>query len=422
MQENALPASAVVDPNTFTDEARLHGMLARLRRTDPLPFVQAEGFAPFWLVTRHEDITAIELDPKHFLNAPRQAIFPLELERRSQKITGKPSSELMRNVVAMDGEEHRAYRAIAQSRFLPNAFANMRKSIEALASESIQRMADLGERCDFAGDIAKWYPLRVIMSLFGVPREDEELMLRLTQQILSGQDPEFAQASEGANTRAMMEMAAYFFPFIKERRTSPRDDLASVIANATIDGQQLADRDVFGYFMIIATAGHDTTSYSLAGGLLALLENPEQMARLRADPALLPSAVDEMIRWCTPVRQFCRTATEDRVIRGSKIRAGDVCLLSYPSANRDEDVFKDPYAFRIERKPNRHLAFGTGPHVCLGQHLAKIELITFLRELLERVETLELAGTPRFVASAFVGGVKELPIRYRFRKTAPSVS
>jgi cytochrome P450 len=418
MQENDLPASAVVDPNTFTDEARLHGMLARLRRVDPLPHVQADGFAPFWLVTRHEDITAIELDPKHFLNAPRQAIFPLELERRSQQMTGKPSSELMRNVVAMDGEEHRAYRAIAQSRFLPSALSNMRQSIEALASESVQKMAKLGQQCDFAGDIAKWYPLRVIMSLFGVPRQDEELMLRLTQQILSGQDPEFAKSGEGTNTRAMMEMAQYFAPFIKDRRSNPRDDLASVVANATIDGQLLADRDVFGYFLIIATAGHDTTSYSLAGGLLALLENPEQMARLRADPTLLPLAVDEMIRWCTPVRQFCRTATENRLIRGSQIKAGDVVLLSYPSANRDEAVFKDPFEFRIDRKPNRHLAFGTGPHVCLGQHLAKIELVTFLRELLARVDTVELAGQPRYVASAFVGGVKELPIRYRVRKLA----
>jgi cytochrome P450 len=260
------------------------------------------------------------------------------------------------------------------------------------------------------------------MSLFGVPRQDEELILRLTQQILSGQDPEFTSTSEAANTRAVMELGQYFAPFIKNRRSHPRDDLASVVANATIDGQLLADRDVFGYFLIIATAGHDTTSYSLAGGLLALLENPEQMAQLRADPSLIPLAVDEMIRWCTPVRQFCRTATEDRLIRGSQIKAGDVCLLSYPSANRDDAVFKNPFAFRIDRKPNRHLAFGTGPHVCLGQHLAKMELAIFLREFLARIETVELAAKPRFVASAFVGGVKELPIRYRFRTPAKATS
>jgi cytochrome P450 len=416
MQDNDLPATAIVDPTAYTDVERLHGMLARLRRVDPLPYVQAEGYSPFWLVTRYADIIAIEQDPKRFINAPRQAIFPLSYERRNQEMSGKPTKDLMRNVVAMDGDEHRAYRAIAQSRFLPNAMTNMRQSIESLASEFVQRMAALGERCDFAGDVAKWYPLRVIMNLFGVPPQDEALMLRLTQQILSSQDPEFAQESEGSSIHAMMEMAQYFAPIVKDRRSNPRDDLASVVANAIIDGQLLSDRDVFGYFLIITTAGHDTTSYSLTGGLLALLQNAEQMARLRAEPTLIPMAVDEMIRWSTPVRQFCRTATEDRTIRGQQIKAGDVLLLSYPSANRDEEVFADPFAFRIDRKPNRHLAFGTGPHVCLGQHLAKLELVSFLREFLARVETVELAGQPRFVASSFVGGVKELPIRYRFRK------
>jgi len=416
MHENDLPAAAIVDPSTYTDEARLHGMLARLRRIDPLPYVQAEGFSPFWLVTRYADIIAIEQDAKQFINAPRQAIFPLSYERRNQEMTGRPTKDLMRNVVAMDGDEHRAYRAITQSRFLPNAITNMRQSIEALASEYLQRMEALGERCDFAGDVAKWYPLRVIMSLFGIPSEDEALMLRLTQQILSSQDPEFAHNSGGSGIQAMMEMAQYFAPIVKERRSNPRDDLASVVANAVVDGQLLSDRDVFGYFLIITTAGHDTTSYSLAGGLLALLQNPEQMARLRAESTLIPTAVDEMIRWCTPVRHFCRTAVEDRVIRGQHVKAGDVLLLSYPSANRDEEIFTDPFAFRVDRKPNRHLAFGNGPHVCLGQHLAKLELVSFLREFLARVEAVELAGEPRFVASSFVGGVKELPIRYRFQK------
>ena len=175
---------------------------------------------------------------------------------------------------------------------------------------------------------------------------------------------------------------------------------------------------MFGYFLIIATAGHDTTSYSLTGGLKALLENPDQLAKLRADPSLLPSAVDEFIRWTSPVKHFMRTATEDVEIEGKQVRAGDIVMLSYPSANRDEDVFDDPFAFRVDRKPNRHLAFGTGPHLCLGQHLAKMELISFMREFLARIDDVELAGIPRAVQSTFVGGVKNLPIRYAVRELA----
>jgi cytochrome P450 len=260
-----------------------------------------------------------------------------------------------------------------------------------------------------------WYPLRVIMTILGIPREDEALMLDFAQRVLSAEDPEFQRAGENGSVAAIMEMYQYMAPVIADRRANPRDDIGSVIATAKVDGAYLAERDVFGYFLILATAGHDTTSYALAGGLLALMQNPDQMAKLRADPALIPSAVDEMIRWTTPVRHFARTATEDATIGGQAIKAGDLFLLSYPSANRDEAVFEDPFAFRIDRKPNRHLAFGTGPHLCLGQHLARMELMAFLREFLARVEHIELAGTPRWTEATFVGGVKRLPVRYRFR-------
>jgi cytochrome P450 len=333
-------------------------------------------------------------------------------EARSRELSGGDVQKLMRNLVAMDGDEHRVYRAISQSRFLSKALNAIKADVEALAVEFVDRMEATGGACDFSADIAMWYPLRVIMTILGVPPQDEALMLRLAQQTLSSQDPEF-QVEGTSPVMAMKEMYEYFQPIIADRRRSPRDDIASVIANATFDGEPLPDRDVFGYFLIVATAGHDTTSYSLAGGLLALLQNPDQMAKLRADPSLVPSAVDEMIRWSSPVRHFSRTATEDCEVAGKKIAAGDVLMLSYPSANRDETIFEDPFAFRVDRKPNRHLAFGTGPHLCLGQHLAKMELVAFVREMLARVEHIALAGEPRFVQSTFVGGVKRLPIRFR---------
>ena len=196
-------------------------------------------------------------------------------------------------------------------------------------------------------------------------------------------------------------------------RTTPNGTLASVISNARINGELLPDRDVFGYFNITATAGHDTTSYALTGGTLAFLQNPGELARLRADPALMPLAVEEVLRWTTPVKHFCRTAVSDYELAGKQIKAGDIMLLSFPSGSFDEALYDDPFTFRIDRRPNRHLAFGTGPHVCLGQYLARIELSSFFSELLARVEHLELAGTPRFVEGSFVGGVKFLPVRYR---------
>lgn len=415
MSDYDLPAAAIVDPRCFADPGALHGMLARLRRTDPLPYVEAEGFRPFWLATRHADITEIEMASDRFINAPRQAILPLSYEQRSLQQTGGAGVQsMMRNLVAMDGDEHRAFRGITHTNFLAKSLNSLSSSINSLATEFVGRLAATGGTCDFATDIAMWYPLRVIMTLVGVPAQDEALMLRLTQQILSGQDPEFQRDS--GSISPFVEMFNYFKPIIEDRRNNPRDDIASVIANATIDGAALAERDVFGYFLILATAGHDTTSYSLAGGLLALLQNPEQFALLRADPALVPSAVEEMLRWAAPVRHFCRTATEDYEIAGKKLRQGDVILLCYPSGCRDEAVFGDPDVFRIDRKPNRHIAFGTGPHLCLGRNLARMELAAFLREFVARVDHIELAGPARFSESAFVSGVKNLPVNFRMKE------
>ena len=414
MIENDLPAEALADPRTFTDPAALHGLLARLRRTDPLAVITAPDHAPVRLVTRHADIMAIERDAARFINQPRQAHFSIsQMEASRKALGGVDVGKFMRNLVSMDGPDHQAYREITQSYFTPKGLESLRGEIERLAAEFVGRMADHGGTCDFA-QVALAYPLRVIMTMLGVPVEDEPLMLRLTQQTLTSQDPEF-QAEGGSSMGAMMEMYLYFQTMIADRRANPQGDLASIIANSRLNGELLPEPDVFGYFNIISTAGHDTTSYAITGGLLALLENPEQMARLRAEPALMPTAVEEIIRWTTSVKHFCRTATQDCIVAGREIKAGELLLLSYPSANRDEAVFGDPDEFRIDRKPNRQLAFGFGPHVCLGQYLARLELGLFLTELLARVEDIELAGTPRFVEGTFVGGVKHLPIRYRMK-------
>lgn len=416
MTTSTLPTEAITDPRTFTDPAALHGLLARIRKEDPLPFIAAHDYAPFWLVSRHSDILEVERNSALFINAPRQALLPLSYERQARAAAGGvETAAIMRNLILMDGEEHKAYRQITQSYFTPKGLESLIGDIEQLATEFISRMDQSEGEIDFA-QVAMAFPLRVVMTMLGVPPADEPMMLRLTQQTLSSQDPEFQK--EGGARAAMLQMYSYFQKIIADLRATPNDTLASVISNARIDGELLADRDVFGYFNITATAGHDTTSYAITSGMLAFLENPDELAKLRTDPALMPLAVEEILRWTTPVKHFCRTAVNDCVVAGKAIKAGDLLLLSFPSGSFDEAIYEDPFTFRIDRRPNRHLAFGTGPHVCLGQYLARFELASFFRELLDKVEHIELAGTPRFVEGSFVGGVKHLPVRYRLKPAA----
>jgi cytochrome P450 len=298
--------------------------------------------------------------------------------------------------------------------------ANLRKlqgTVDELAAGYVDRLGELGGECDFVKDVAIWYPLRVVMSIFGVPEEDEPLMLKLTQELFGSSDPDNQRSFEPQDfLQVVYDFEAYFAELTRQRRASPRDDVATVIANAQLDGKPIPELEANGYYMIIATAGHDTTSSSTAGGLLALLENPGQMMKLRADPeALLPTAVDEMIRWVSPVRHFMRTATENYELRGRTIKAGESAILWYPSANRDEEIFSAPFEFRVDRRDAKQLAFGFGAHVCLGQHLARMEMTSLYRQLLERVDHIELAGEPRYIQSTFVGGLKSLPIRYRMK-------
>ena len=405
-----LPAEAVALASTYADDIRLQQLLARLRLERPIHRIENPKFEPFWLITRHADILSIEKDSVRFINAPRQAL--LSLKRLAATPAPADGGQMMRNVAGMDGEDHRAYREITQAYFTPKGLTDVVRGIEDLARDYIDRMAGMGGECDFS-QIAMSFPLRVIMQMLGVPEQDEPMMLRMTQQTLTSEDPEFQQ--EGGPLAALMEAFRHFAATTADRRAHPRDDLASVIANARIAGEYLPVPDVLGYFFVISTAGHDTTSYALSGGMLAFLESPGEWVKLKADPSLLPNAVEEILRWTTPVKHFCRTATEDCELHGNQIKAGDILVLNYPSANRDDDAFEDPAVFRIDRKPNRHLAFGTGPHVCLGQYRARFELTSFFRELLARTDHIELAGIPRRAEGSFVGGVKHLPVRYTMR-------
>lgn len=407
--------NAIVRADFWSNEAGIHDQLTWLRQNDPLRKISPEGFEPFWNVTKYEDIKEIEGKKEIFINDPRPTLAELGRIEMVEAVLGR--RHLIRSLIAMDEPDHLKYRRLTQGWFMGANLKKLQARVDELAKISVDRMAELGGECDFVKDVAVWYPLRVIMEILGVPPEDEALMLKLTRELFGPADPDNERSFSPEEFFTVNgEFEDYFAALTRKRREQPTDDVASLIANGTVDDKAIPDVEANGYYIIIATAGHDTTSASTAGGLLELIKSPEQMARLRANPdELLPTTVDEAIRWVTPVRHFMRTATEDYSIRGQTIKAGESAILWYPSANRDEEIFSNPFEFQIDRKDAKQLAFGFGAHVCLGQHLARMEMQAIYREILNRVTDIELVGEPTYIHSTFVGGLKSMPIRYRMK-------
>lgn len=403
-------AKVFAEPAAYADEPRLHAALSKLRADAPVSYVDVPGYKPFWAITKHADVLAVERNSKLFTNWPRPVLMSAESDEQQAAIG-------IRTLIHMDDPQHRVVRAIAADWFAPKAMRAMDLRITELAKRYVDRMRDAGGECDFVQEVAVNYPLYVIMSLLGVPESDFPRMLKLTQELLGSDDEEYQRsaASQEEKVGALLDMFAFFNDLTAARRATPTEDLASTIANARIDGEPLGDIDTVSYYAIIATAGHDTTSATISGGMRALAENPDQLARLQADMSLLPQATEEMIRWVTPVKAFMRTASADTTIRGVPIAEGDSLLLSYISANRDEDAFDEPFRFDVGREPNKHVAFGFGIHFCLGAALARLEVNRFFAELIPRLTSVELAGEPESIATTFVGGLKHLPIRYTLR-------
>jgi cytochrome P450 len=405
-----------VDPDAYLDLENWHERAAFLRREDPVHRVEIPGWRPFWALTRYEDIWAIERQHQRFPNRVESVLQP-DGFYESQAAMGVS----VRSLVQMDDPEHKAYRSVANDWFKP---ANMRRLAEDRARELsrhfVDRMVELGPECDFAREIGLLYPLRIIMAILGVPEKDEPMMLALTQKLFGAEDAEFgAEGGMEARLAALLEFHGYFSELTEGRRGNPAEDLATLLAEARVEGEPIGDLERFSYYLLVATAGHDTTSNTLNAGIEMLARDPSMLKRLRAEPSLIPNAVDEMIRWASPARHFLRYATEDVELHGKKIKAGDCLLLSYLSANRDEEKFADPFRFDVARaNANEHLAFGTGVHFCLGAHLARLELRVFLEELVPRAEALALVGRPQHLRTNFVGGVKNLPLRYRLLPAA----
>ena len=413
-------AFQAVNPAAYADNS-VHDAFRWLRANNPLGKAELEGVYPFWLVTKHADILEISRQNDLFHSGDMPTTFTtVEGDQMVRKMTGG-SPHLVRTLVQMDAPDHPKYRIMTQSWFLPQNIRKLEERIRTIARQHVDHMASLGGECDFVGEIALYYPLRVIMEILGVPPRDEPRMLRLTQELFGAQDPDLNRdrttVMEGPEALAAIQgVIADFFMYFKgitdDRKANPAEDLASVIANGKLDGEPINDFEAMSYYVIVATAGHDTTSSSTAGAIWGLCENPGELAKLKADPSLIPGLVDEAIRFTTPVKHFMRSATADTEIGGRKIAKGDWLWLAYPSGNRDEAVFENPDAFRVDRKSNKHLAFGYGAHLCLGQHLAKMEMRILFEELLPRLKSLDFNGEPRLSQANFVGGPKVLPIKY----------
>lgn len=415
---------AVIDPKSYGTWDPLLDQFDALRASAPVARVVApeDEHEPFWLVSGFDEVMKVSKDNATFLNNPKSAVFTLRIgDMLARSITGG-SPHLVDSLVAMDAPKHPKLRRLTQDWFMPKNLSKLDGEIRKIANESIDRMLAAGEQGDFIPLVAAPYPLHVVMQILGVPPEDEPKMLFLTQQMFGGQDEDLNKSGlkdlppeqiSQIVAGAVAEFERYFAGLAAERRQNPGEDVATVIANAVIDGEPMSDRDTAGYYIIVASAGHDTTSASSAGAVLALARDPDLFARAKADRSLLPGIVEEAIRWTTPVQHFMRTAARDTELGGQQIAQGDWLMLNYVAANHDPAQFPEPRKFDATRPANRHAAFGAGSHQCLGLHLARLEMRILLDVLLDRVESLELAGAPRRVNSTFVGGYKALPLRWK---------
>ncbi|WP_338596990.1 cytochrome P450 [Saccharopolyspora sp. SCSIO 74807] len=425
-------ANQVVLPEGHRDETRLFEAYRWLRENNPLAKVTVEGFDPVYLVTKHADIMEIERQPDIFTSGggeepgSHNPILTNQAGDEFTKSINNGSLRVLETVTFLDPPEHTLVRDIAAEWFRPATLKKWEDTIRTLAQEAIAKGLRSGtNEIDFVKDFALYFPLHVIMSLFGVPVEDEPRMMGLTQDFFGAADPDAARQDVAPTTpeaaaqqfaAAIQDFYAYFDRLVEDRRATPEDDLATIIANARQeDGEFFAKEIAYGWFIAIATAGHDTTSSTLSSAIEALAHHPDQLRRVQEDPKLIPHLVNESLRWASPVKQFTRQATQEYELRGRQIKPGDRFALLYQSANQDADIFNDPETFNIDRRPNKHIAFGYGPHMCVGQHLAKQELRIMFEELLPRIERVEVTGERKLVQTNFVGGLKNLPVNLVLR-------
>ncbi len=397
----------IYDPDVYVGGVP-HDDFERLRREEPVSYQPENGIIyggingkGFWAITKYDDIVACARNPHVFsswvggTNVPDHQEMDLDYIRM-----------LMIN---MDPPQHTKFRALVRRGFTPRQVAAMKQGCADWVDKTFDA-APVGETFDFVRWVAGEIPLQILAEVMGIPQSDRQMIFDWSNRLIGFDDPEFQTSMDDARLAAA-EVWMYANERAEERRGSDGTDLISLLVNGTVDGEHLTEMEFDAFFLMLCVAGNETTRNAMSGGLLALLERPDVMAELWANPDLIDTAVEEVLRWVTPVMHFRRTATQDTVLRGAHIREGDKVVLFYPSGNRDEDHFDDPYRFDIRRNPNYHLSFGNGEHFCLGAHLARLELRLAFRQMIERYSTIELMGEPRRLRSNFINGIKEMPVK-----------
>jgi len=387
----------LLDQDHYAVHGPPHAAFGRLRAEAPVSWHEHPDIGGFWAITRYRDLFAISLDQKTFSSHRRGAIMRPWNEEEYQ------AQQNM--LINLDPPEHTKYRKLVSLGFSGRMIRRLEEHVRDITTSILDQVAGAGE-CDFVDAISAELPLRVI-----VPVEDRRRVLQWSNQMIAYDDPEY-QTDPMVPHIAAAELFMYANELAADRLANPRDDLASDLMQGEVDGNRLSLQEFNAFFMLLLVAGNETTRNLISGGLLALIEHPEERVRLQADPSLLPTAVEEMLRWVTPVNLFQRTATRDVEVGGQQIREGDKLVLFYASANRDEDAFPDAGRFDIGRTPNDHLAFGIGPHFCLGANLARLEIRVMFEELLRRMPDIEVAGSVERLRSNFINGIKRMPIRF----------
>jgi cholest-4-en-3-one 26-monooxygenase len=396
----------IASPEHYEKHGYPHGEWTWLRRHDPVFWYERPNVHPFWAITKHADIIEIGKQPELFLNAPRLAVFTLDLP--------PPEEGVSRHLLNMDPPDHARYRRVTSGWFTPRAVRAMDGKIRDVTRRVLDDAAEKSGG-DFVADVSARITIAVIAEMLGVPPADWNLLFHWTNEIIAPQDPEFQHGATPKETsdRARVELFTYFNDLVEQRRAAPTGDIVSVVANGAVNDTPLPIVELLSYYFLLVVAGNETTRNAMTGGMLAFLDNPAEWQKLRNDGSLVDNAVEEIVRWTTPVIQFCRTATRDYELRDKTVQKGESVCLFYASGNRDEEVFDHPFVFQVDRQPNPHIAFGMGEHVCLGAHLARLELRHAFAQLRERLETCEMAGPVERVRSSFVGGIKRAPMNWR---------
>ncbi len=387
------------------EQAAPHEWFDRLRSESPVHWHEESDGPGFWALTRHEEVRRVSTAPLEFSSWVGG---PLRLDPPDDGL-----EQLRMVIIGMDPPEHRDFRTIVSKAFTPKMISHLEDSLRAETKSVIDELKGK-DRCEFVGDVAARIPMWSISELMGVPPEDRQRLYELSHALIDDQDPEIAPTPE-TKMEGSAEIFAYAIEMAERERANPSGNLTSALLQAEVDGRRLTDMEYTLFFLFLIVAGNETTRTATSHGLLTLLDHPDSLDRLVADPSLMPSAVEEMLRWEPPIHHFRRTATSDTELGGQKIAKGDKVLMWYAGSNRDPSVFADPHTFLIDRSPNPQQSFGIGEHFCLGANLARLSLRILFTELLATIENIELAAPPRRLHSNLINGVKEMRIRYDVR-------